>query len=102
MSKDTRRPSLTISMIGGNCPVQGQGTIDGVPFYFRARGEHWSFSVGQDPVCHPDWILKEPYGDTPFAAGWMSEEEARAFIEIAADRYRKRAQDTQSPDISAS
>jgi hypothetical protein len=37
--------------IGGACPVQGIGEVDGVPWYFRARGERWSleFGVGELP-----------------------------------------------------
>lgn len=78
-----------IAWIGGNCPVQAEGTIDGKPFYFRARGEHWTVGIGADPVGVPDWHYGEDYGDEPFAAGWMSEGEARAFIEKAVQRYYK-------------
>lgn len=38
---------------GGWCPVQGEGEIDGWPFYFRARHRHWALSVAPpdgDPV----------------------------------------------------
>lgn len=34
----------------GNCPVQAEGTIDGFPFYFRARGGSWKLSI----TCTPD------------------------------------------------
>lgn len=76
-------PNLTIDYLGGNCPVQAEGTLDGHPFYFRARGAHWSFGVGAEPVCNPDWSYDEPYGDGPYDAGWMTEDEARAFIDKA-------------------
>lgn len=80
---------IRIDMIGGNCPVQAEGLIDGAPFYFRARGSHWSLSVGgADVVGSPDWYHEEPYGDGPFDAGWMEEAEARAFIEKGAELYR--------------
>ena len=80
---------IRIDMIGGNCPVQAEGLIDGAPFYFRARGARWSLSVGgADVVGSPDWYHEEPYGDGPFDAGWMEETEARAFIEKGADLYR--------------
>jgi hypothetical protein len=77
---------LAIESIGGNCPVQAEGVLDGFMFYFRARGTHWSFEVydgGDAP-----WCITEKYSDEPFAAGWMSEDEAAAFIYKAADRYR--------------
>ena len=75
--------ALIIERLGGNCPVQAEGTFDGVEFYFRARGEHWSIGVGGDVVMKPDWSAEAPYGDEPFEAGWMPEDEARAFIEAA-------------------
>lgn len=80
---------LVIEMIGGNCPVQADGTVNGKPFYFRARGEHWSMGIGGDPVADPEWYRRQPWGDTPFEAGWMPFEIARGFIETCADDYMK-------------
>jgi hypothetical protein len=82
---------IEIRWIGGNCPVQGEGTIDGQEFYFRARGEHWSIGIGGDPVGEPEWYYEEGYGSWP-DAGWMPEDEARAFIMAAAGRYAAREQ----------
>lgn len=79
---------VVLHWIGGNCPVQAEGTIDEIPFYFRARGDEWSFSIGQEPVGHPDWRYTETYGVWP-EAGWMEESEALAFINKAVDLYRK-------------
>lgn len=76
-------------MLCGSCPMQGEGTIDGDEFYFRARGEHWTIGVGGDPVMKPNWFKEEPWGDGPFAAGWMSEEEARRIIEECAVEYMR-------------
>ena len=82
---------LNITMIGGNCPVQAEGDIDGKPFYFRARGQHWSMSIGgPDPVSEPEGNHVETYGDGPFDAGWMSEDEARRCIDMAAAAWRSR------------
>ena len=50
---------LKIDMLGGNCPVQAEGTIDGRPFYFRARGQSWSMGIGGDVVGDPDWYMKQ-------------------------------------------
>lgn len=79
---------LYIEYLGGNCPVQAEGTVNGKRFYFRARGTHWSMGIGGDePVGEPEWIRQEKWGDGPFAAGWMPEEEARRIIERCAAAY---------------
>lgn len=84
---------LVIDWIGGNCPVQAEGTIAGKPFYFRARGRRWSLEVedrdADDDTSISVWEHQEPYGDGPYDAGWMSEEEARSFIAHTAERYLK-------------
>lgn len=83
-------PKLRLDMIGGNCPVQAEGFIAGIPFYFRARGTHWTFSVGRDPVVNYDWQHREKYSDEEFSAGWMSVDEAKEFIAKAARLYLER------------
>lgn len=80
--------NFEIESLGGNCPVQAEGIVDGQPFYFRARGNAWSMSIGGDVYCQPDWYMEETYGRWP-DAGWMSEEEAMAFIEKSVASYRK-------------
>lgn len=82
-------PSIEITSLGGNCPVQAEGFIDGQPFYFRARGNRWTMGIGgADTVLSPDWFHEALYGDAPFAAGWMDDDEARHFIAEAAALYR--------------
>ena len=84
----TTAPVIRIDTLGGNCPVQAEGTIDGIPFYFRARGDSWRMNIGgADIVGEPEWSYEEDYGTSPFDAGWMSQEEARAFIQRAAERF---------------
>lgn len=92
--------TVEIDMIGGNCPVQAEGKINGEPFYFRARGERWSIGIGGDVVGEPDWYYEEDYPGGTFAAGWMTEAEARTFIDQAAERYlvRPDASDDGQPD----
>lgn len=81
-------PEIAIAWLGGNCPVQAEGTINGKEFYFRARGDEWSLRIGgTDVVSAPEWRYSEDYGDDPFAAGWMTEDEARGFIAKAAGLY---------------
>jgi len=80
---------MKLAWIGGNCPVQAEGTVDGKEFYFRARGEHWSVSIGEwDIIGNPEWYYEEDYGDGPYDAGWMPEDKARGFIDKAIAKYR--------------
>lgn len=37
---------IDIEWLSGVCPVQAEGTIDGEPFYFRARGARWHIEIG--------------------------------------------------------
>ena len=60
------------------------------PFYFRARGARWSLGVGGEPVGDPSWETSEDYPGGEFAAGWMDEAEAEAFISKAADAWAVR------------
>lgn len=91
---DNADAGIQIDMLGGNCPVQAKGLIDGEPFYFRARWEGWSLSIGsdhednsnftgvhgRDVVGNPRWYHEEEWGDGPYDAGWMPEDEARRMI----------------------
>lgn len=79
---------VEIHNIGGNCPVQAEGAIDGKEFYFRARGQRWSMSIGgDDVVLSPKWYYEEDWGDGPYDAGWMPEDIAREKIAISAKMY---------------
>ena len=90
---------LRIDYLDGTCPVQADGLILGTPFYFRARGESWRFSVGNDPVgvsvgATEGWSYTEQYGDgEPFTAGWMTNSEALGFIHKAAGIYKLELED---------
>ncbi len=78
---------IEIDWLAGNCPVQAEGRIDGKPFYFRARGVAWRLEIGIIG-CKPEWEYGEPYGEVPFAAGWMGMDEAKTLIRKAAELYR--------------
>jgi len=82
-------------------PVQAEGTLDGHPFYFRARGDHWTFSLAEEPGLDPVYIdsaesavgrgyfLAAQYGAPgSFAAGYMAPAEARDLIGECVRRYR--------------
>ena len=80
-------PGLVVESFGGQCPVQAWGTLLGFPFYFRARHEHWSFSVaaeGEDATMSgvPPLLFErvEPWGESEHDAGYMPEEVAADFI----------------------
>ena len=84
--------NLEVEYLGGNCPVQAEGTVNGVPFYFRARGQHWSFAIGPDPVAvslgwEEGFYRSEEWGDSLFAAGWMEQNIAMKIIEKCAAEY---------------
>lgn len=78
-------PGLDIHTIEGNCPVQGEGTYQEKPFYFRARGTHALLCVGSTKEDNPeraDRWYPELYAEVrvteegdEFGAGWLSPEE---------------------------
>ena len=117
MAGETKK-EIVIESLGGLCPVQANGTIDGEPFYFRARHEHWRVEIGPGNThlvveameAHPHdraewdrveglptWEYEERYSDEEYAAGYMTEEEARAFMAKAADLWRARPS-TEEPN----
>lgn len=78
--------------LGGLCPVQGEGIVDGLPWYFRARHSSWTFSAAEQAGIDPvdvscgfarGFNLESPYGDGPHDAGYMPDEEAVDFIALA-------------------
>ena len=91
---------VQIDWLGGYCPVQAEGTIDGHPFYFRARGSAWALQVGgADPVIAPAFVYREDWPGGPFDAGWMSEDDAMRMIEKGAQKFRNdRAVDRRRGD----
>ena len=57
----------------GSCPVQAEGTVDGVTFYFRARGDV-SLSIGGDDVISaPDWYTETAGPPVDGYPGYMEE-----------------------------
>jgi len=86
----------------GTCPVQAEGKINGLPFYFRSRGRYWMLAIAKEPDGDPldpssRLAYAEPYDganrDEPqdyhghmvqFGAGYANAVESRAFIERAA------------------
>ena len=52
------------------CPVQFEGTVDGHPWYFRARYQSWSFQIAESPDAEPVLVGWEPPRGV---AGWTME-----------------------------
>lgn len=78
-----RQANVFIDNIGGWCPVQAEGTIDGHPFYFRSRGERWSLEIQADQP----WSMGARYGTWP-QAGYMPLDEAVELIIEGARAFR--------------
>jgi hypothetical protein len=91
--------TVVVEEIGGNCPVQAEGTIDGRRFYFRARWNGWRVAIHPtatgDYLSWPDdgteWDFSEAWGEGEYDAGWMPEDTAREMIDKAANLYRAAA-----------
>lgn len=82
-------PSFVAAIeIYGQAPVVARGHLtDGRHFYFRARGEEWTFTLGataDDALDDPQWVWHERYGDRMYAASYMSEQAARVIVESCA------------------
>jgi hypothetical protein len=76
-------PDLVFEDLGGECPVQGEGTYRGKDFYFRARHESWSLRIDLCPEYYPLRAAFETwgdYGEEQFDASFMPIEDAVAFI----------------------
>ncbi len=88
--------------IGGWCPVQGFGLVDGHTWYFRARGSHWEMGIAGESGDGPEfedkavgatlgdtgWFTQEPWGKWP-DAGYMPTKTAWGFIEQSIVKWRK-------------
>lgn len=99
MTEGIERNGYVLDWIGGTVPVQAEGTIDGQPLYFRARGAEWSLDIGRiDGSDHPPlWWHVEPWGDWP-DAGYMPEDVALAMIDKAVSLYREQPPQEIGPD----
>lgn len=85
-------------IITGHAPVQGWGRADGHPWFFRARGDTWSFEIaedrGLDEQALPDvgeevsgWAAWERWGTWPDAS-IMSMDTAWSIVETCIERFR--------------
>ena len=84
---------LIVTSIGGMCPTQAEGTINGNPFYFRARHGEWTLDVpppGTNPVrARSDEALLQMEGDDP-SLGVMEKQEVMDILQEAYKRLTTR------------
>ena len=80
-----RRRDGLVGQLWGSCPLQGYGAVDGHPFYFRARHDHWSLTIAEtldlDPINTPYFVWGGEYANASYMeedVGWQFVEEAIA------------------------
>lgn len=87
---------LKIDTLGGYCPVQGEGTVDGYPWYFRSRHEDMGIAVGvpgSEPLDEWDectiFSLALPYpNEGSEMAGYLEPPQALGFIVRSLEAFR--------------
>jgi hypothetical protein len=95
---------LTIEFTCTAAPVQAEGVVAGRPFYFRARGEKWEFTVAERPENDPAalgpkdaatgaaWYRSGVVPGGRFAASYLPLDQARSLIcECAREYINERA-----------
>ncbi len=85
--------------VEGVSPLQGCGQVDGLPWYFRARGASWSMEIAEDARIDPEqlplvgsvsgWLIEEDYAVWP-QASYMKAEAAWPLIENCIEKFRLR------------
>jgi hypothetical protein len=89
---------LQFEFITPAAPVQAEGTVDGRPFYFRARHEEWELVVaeraGADPAAlgvadaaAGDAWYRSGVVDGRSAASFLTRAQAEALIQECARAY---------------
>jgi hypothetical protein len=84
---------------GGACPIQGNGTLDGHPCYYRARGREWTFHVWDRDAAIEE-ISGLPTGEPIFCAAdldayawpdgsWLHRDVSLANLASALVRWRE-------------
>lgn len=78
--------NVEIEWLDGFAPVQAEGSVNGYGFWFRARGEHWSFHVYDSYGEIHNTIGR--YGVWPDAS-WMDLDRAETIIVRECHRFVK-------------
>ena len=85
--------------LDGYAPVQGEGSVDGHAWYFRARHQEWSFEIAEP--AEVDWtdvdvglqvggwrVQDEAWGEDAYAASYMPYATAWTIIQQCITRFR--------------
>ena len=93
---------IVINNIGGKCPVQAEGLINGEPFYFRSRWKRWQFAIGKDPVGVILGTADGFYRCAPrdFNAGYMPIDEALGIIRKCAKEFTDGSTETGETNLT--
>jgi hypothetical protein len=86
--------------VSGMCPVQGEGELDGKPWYFRARYEHWTFTLAEaegnphgvrslfhEAALESGWNIERAWPFGQYSAGYMPVKAALAIVRACARMY---------------
>lgn len=84
---------LSVTYLGGNCPVQAQGTLRGMPWYFRARHHRASFAMAAEPDDPMKLIPLDLSNAVDVSCGYMAGWYREIEVEDAGWINRKEAQD---------
>jgi hypothetical protein len=80
-----KQPEIQITYIGGVCPVTAEGTVNNLPFEFRARWDRWELFIDDEDLNQkPDLFY---YGGEYDGAGWMCNEEVISLIKESAKKH---------------
>ena len=95
---------IHFARLWGQCPVQAFGTVNGLPFYFHARFDKWTFAISAstdiDPVQvaienAPGFRVQHVYHKRTRGrcdASFMSHAQAKVLIVCSANYYLGREQ----------
>jgi hypothetical protein len=72
-------PTLEITYAGGICPFQAEGTLHGLPFYFRFRHNWAELRIQSADWWQPLYIAGGEYGEGE-DQGWLTDEEFRVIM----------------------
>lgn len=87
---------LEIFYCSGHCPVEAEGTFDGLSFYFRARNDSYTLSVAENAdiravdIAVYDTVTYSYYeGGMFYNSGWMEHADAIRIVEEGYWRFQK-------------
>jgi hypothetical protein len=98
----TQEPEIIYTELGGACPVQAEGTINGHPFYFRYRGDEWSLTIAPkngDPmdIDHAVYYRSRHDHTGEIFNGWMEDDEVREIISACAREWMEGGRGSKRP-----